>query len=83
MAEPKTWTVTPFLGGSFGTSNDLGSSLVLGVGIGFDLTSNLGFEGELGYVFDVEGDQPNADWSITNFSANALYHFNARASPRT
>jgi opacity protein-like surface antigen len=78
VAEPKTWTVTPFLGGSFGTSNDLGSSLVLGAGIGYDVTSNLGFEGEIGYVFDVEGDQPNADWSITNFSANVVYHFNAR-----
>ena len=78
VAEPKTWTVTPFLGGSFGTSNDLGSSLTLGAGIGYDVTSNLGFEAELGYVFDVVGDQANADWSLTNFSANAVYHFDVR-----
>jgi opacity protein-like surface antigen len=77
VAEPKTVTVTPFLGGSFGTSNDLGSSLTVGAAIGYDLTSNLGFEGELGYVFDVVGDEANADWSLTNFSANAVYHFNA------
>jgi opacity protein-like surface antigen len=78
VAEPKNWTLTPFLGGSFGTSNDLGSSLTLGAAIGYDLTSNLGFEAELGYVFDVAGDNANVDWSLTNFSANAIYHFDVR-----
>jgi opacity protein-like surface antigen len=78
VAEPKTWTVTPFLGSSFGTSNDLGNSLTLGAALGYDLTSNLGFEGELGYVFDVVGDDTNVDWSLTNFSANAVYHFDVR-----
>lgn len=78
VAEPKSWTVTPFLGGSFGTSDDLGSSLTIGAAIGYDLTKNLGFEGELGYVFDVVGDDTNTDWSLTNFSVNAIYHFDVR-----
>jgi opacity protein-like surface antigen len=82
VAEPKTWTVTPFLGGSFGTSNDLGSSLTLGAGVEYDVTSNLGFEAELGYVFDVVGDDANADWSLTTFSANGIYHFDVpRVTP--
>jgi len=82
VAEPKTWTVTPFLGGSFGTSDDLGNSLTLGAAVGYDLTSNLGFEGEFGYVFDVVGDDTDVDWSLTNFSANAVYHFDVpRVTP--
>lgn len=78
VAEPKTWTLTPFLSASFGASNDLGSSLGLGAAIGYDLTSNLGFEAELGYVFDVAGENANVDWSLTNFGANAVYHFDVR-----
>ena len=78
VAEPKTWTVTPFLGGAFGTSDDLDSSLTLGAAIGYDVTANLGFEAELGYVFDVVGDNADADWSLTNFSVNGVYHFNVR-----
>jgi opacity protein-like surface antigen len=83
VAEPRTITVTPFLSGSFGTSNDLGSSLGAGFGIGYDLTRNLGFEFELGHVFDVAGDDDNLDWSLTNISANAIYHFDRvpRATP--
>lgn len=78
VTDAGTWTATPFLGVSFGTSNDLDSSLGLGVAVGYDLTSNLGFEGEIGHVFDVQGDDDNIDWSISNFSANALYHFDLR-----
>ena len=62
----------------FGTSNDLGSSLAIGAAIGYDLTSQPRVRGELGYVFDVVGDEPDVDWSLTNFSANAIYHFNVR-----
>jgi opacity protein-like surface antigen len=78
VAEPKTWTVTPFLSTSFGISRDRGSSLGLGAAIGYDLTANLGFETELGYVFDIAGENANTDWSLTNFSANAMYHFDVR-----
>lgn len=78
VAEPKTWTVTPFISSSFGTSNDLGSSLGLGFAVGYDLTSNLGFEGELGHVFDLLGDDANADWSVTDFSGNVVYHFDVK-----
>lgn len=78
VTQAGTWTASPFLGVSFGTSNNLDSSLGLGVGVGYDLTSNLGFEGEFGHVFDVQGDSDNIDWSITNISGNVLYHFNLR-----
>jgi opacity protein-like surface antigen len=78
VAEPKTWTVTPFVSASFGTSNDLGGSLGIGAAVTFDLTSHLGVEGELGRVFDVLGDDANVDWSLTDVSANVVYNFNAR-----
>lgn len=75
VAEPGTVTVTPFLSGTFGTSNELGGSLGLGAAIGYDLTRNLGFEVEVNRVLDVAGDDDNLDWSLTNFSGNVLYHF--------
>lgn len=75
VAEPNTLTVTPFLSGAFGTSQNLGSSLGIGVAVGYDLTRNIGFEGEIGHVFDVLGDDANQDSSITNYSANGVYHF--------
>jgi opacity protein-like surface antigen len=82
LAEPNTVTVTPFISSSFGVSNDLGSSLGIGAAIAYDLTSNLGFEFDVGRVFDVAGDDDNLDWPLTNFSANVIYHFNVpRATP--
>jgi opacity protein-like surface antigen len=75
VIEPRTWTATPFLSASFGTSNDLGGSIGLGVAIGYDLTARLGFEGEIAHVFDLLGDDANVDWSLTNVSGNAVYHF--------
>lgn len=82
VTEPNTVTVTPFLSASFGVSQNLDSSMGLGVAVGYDLTSNLGFEFDLGHVFDVVGDDDNLDWSLTNYSGNVLYHFNApRVTP--
>lgn len=79
VAEPKTWTVTPFLGASMGLGDPANNdSLGLGVAVGYDWTSNLGFEGELGHLFDVAGDTNALDWSVTNFSANVLYHFDVQ-----
>lgn len=75
VAEPNTLTITPFLSSSFGVSQDLDSSLGLGVAITYDVTANLGFEGELGHAFDVLGDNANVDWSLTNVSGNAVYNF--------
>jgi opacity protein-like surface antigen len=60
---------------SFGTSNNLGSSLGAGFAISYDWTRNLGFEVDFGHVFDVAGDDNNLDWSLTNISANVVYHF--------
>ena len=82
VAEPKTITATPFLSTSFGTSNDLGSSLGIGGAIGYDFTRNLGLEVELGRVFDVAGADDNIDHSLTNISGNVIYHFDVvRATP--
>jgi opacity protein-like surface antigen len=79
VAEPRTWTVTPFLGASMGLGDPANNdSLAIGVAVAYDWTSNLGFEGELGHLFDVAGDTNTLDWSITNFSANAIYHFDVR-----
>lgn len=75
VAEPNTITVTPFLSASFGTSGGAGNSLGLGAAVGYDLTRNLGFEFEVGRAFDIAGDDANLDWSLTNFSVNALWHF--------
>ena len=79
VAEPGAWTVTPFLGSSIGLGDPANhDSLAIGVSVGYDLTTNLGFEGDIGHLFDVAGDTDDLDWSITNFSANALYHFDVR-----
>ncbi len=78
IAEPNTVTVTPFLSGSFGTSDDLSGSIGLGVGVGYDVTRNLGIEGEIGHSFDLSGDDANLDSSATNYSANGIYHFDVR-----
>jgi opacity protein-like surface antigen len=73
--EPNTVTVTPFLSVSFGTPDDLGSSLGIGAGVEYDWTRNLGFEFEVARVFDVAGDTENVDWSLTNIHGNVIYHF--------
>lgn len=78
VAEPRTWTLTPLISASFGTSQDLDRSLGLGVALGYDMTRNFGFEAELGHLFDVVNDDNTVDWSVTNVSANLVYHFDVR-----
>jgi opacity protein-like surface antigen len=78
VTEPNTVSITPFLSSAFGTSDDLGGSLGLGVAITYDLSSRLGFEGELGHVFDVLGDNADVDFAVTNVSGNAVYNFPLR-----
>lgn len=75
IAEPNTVTATPFVSVSFGTSRNLDSSLGIGAAIGYDWTRNLGFEVEVGRVFDVAGDDNAVDWPLTNISGNVIYHF--------
>jgi opacity protein-like surface antigen len=82
VAEPRTWTVTPFIHTSLGVSppapND---SIGLGGAIAYHLTENLGFEGEISHLFDVD-NTAQVDWSITNFSINGVYHFDVvRVTP--
>ncbi len=82
VAEPRTWTATPFVNIAFGASGNTSSSLGLGAAVGYDFTPNLGVEGEVEYVFDVQGDVDVVDWSLTNVHANAVYHFDVvRVTP--
>jgi opacity protein-like surface antigen len=82
VAEANTVTVTPFVGVTFGTSQDLGSSLGIGGAIGYDWTPNLGFEFELGRVFDVAGDEQARDIQLTTITGNVIYHFDVvRVTP--
>lgn len=82
VAEPRSVTATPFIGVSFGTGSGRSSSIGLGGAVGYDLTANLGFEAELGHVFDIVSDTDFVDWSLTNFSFNAVYHFDVvRVTP--
>ncbi|MEO6213305.1 MAG: outer membrane beta-barrel protein [Vicinamibacterales bacterium] len=78
LAEPKTITVTPFVSTSFGTSQNLGSSLGIGAAVGYDWTSTLGVEAEFGRVFDVAGDDDNLDYKLTTMNANVVYHFDMK-----
>jgi opacity protein-like surface antigen len=84
VAESKSVTVTPFVSGTIGPSDDLGEvrgigdlggSLGIGVAIGYDWTPNLGFEFELGRVFDIAGDNDDIDVPMTTISGNFIYHF--------
>jgi opacity protein-like surface antigen len=82
IAEARTWTVTPFIHTSLGVSppapND---SIGLGGALAYDLTENLGFEGEISHLFDVD-NTAQVDWSITNLSINGVYHFDVlRVTP--
>lgn len=77
LPEANTWSITPFLHTSMDMSDPVQSnSPGLGVAVSYDWTRSLAFEGDIGHFFDVAGDDANVDWSISTFSANALYHFN-------
>lgn len=87
LAEPDTWTVTPFLSssidvgmprpGEFGNP-DLDNSVGIGAAIGYDLTHNVGFEGEVSHLFDTAGSTDAVDWAVSNFSVNGIYHFDVK-----
>ena len=79
VAQPGAWTVTPSLGSSLGIGNPANDdSMAIGVAFAYDLTTHLGFEGDIGHLFDVAGDTDALDWAVTNFSANAVYNFDVR-----
>lgn len=79
IAEPRSWTVTPFIHTSAGIGDPApDDSIGIGVAVAYDLTYNLGFEGEISHLFDVAGDTNDIDWSVSNFSANAVYHFDVK-----
>ena len=79
LPEPRTWTVTPFLHTSLGIGDPApDNSLGLGVAVAYDWTANLAFEGEVSHLFDVAGDNAAIDWSVSNFSGNAVYHFDTQ-----
>jgi opacity protein-like surface antigen len=68
--------VTPFFGFTFGTDQE-GPTSTLGVGIAYNWTDQLAFEGELGIVPDLEGDTSSVDIGLVTVSANGVYHFDA------
>jgi opacity protein-like surface antigen len=76
LPEPGTFDVTPFLGLAFGSDYDASTtSLVLGGAFAYNWTTNLAFEGELGILPDIVGDDDNLDVRVTTVSGNAIYHF--------
>jgi opacity protein-like surface antigen len=83
IAEARSFTATPFVNVTFGTSGETTtSSLGIGGAFGYDVTSNLGFEAEVGHVFDVHGDSDSLDWSLTTITGNVVYHFDVlRVTP--
>lgn len=83
IAEARSFTATPFINLTFGTSGETTtSSLGIGGAFGYDVTSNLGFEAELGHIFDVHGDSDTLDWSLTTITGNVVYHFDVlRVTP--
>jgi opacity protein-like surface antigen len=74
LPAPGSLDVTPFFGIGFGSDQD-GATSALGVGIGYNWTDQITFEGELGIVPDIEGDTSSADVGLLTVSANGLYHF--------
>jgi OmpA-OmpF porin, OOP family len=85
LPEPNTFDITPFVGFGLGFGDealdpfDPGSSFLLGVAVGYNFTTNLSVEGELGIIPDIVGDTNNVDLGITTFSANGVYHFDTQS----
>jgi OOP family OmpA-OmpF porin len=81
LPEPNTFDITPFIGFGLGFGDDAldpfdpSSSFLLGVAVGYNWTTNLSIEGELGHIPDIVGDTDEFDLAITTFSANGVYHF--------
>jgi OOP family OmpA-OmpF porin len=84
LPEPGTFDITPFIGFGLGFGDDSldpfdpGSSFLLGVAVGYNVTTNLSIEGELGIIPDIIGDTDDVDLGITTFSANGVYHFDTQ-----
>ena len=84
LPEPNTFDITPFVGFGTGFGDDAldpfnpSSSFLLGVAVGYNFTTNLSLEGELGIIPDINGDTNNVDLGITTFSANGVYHFDTQ-----
>ena len=86
LPEPNTFDITPFIGFGLGfdddplldTVLDTGNSFLLGVAVGYNWTTNLSIEGELGIVPDIVGDSNDIDLGITTFSVNGVYHFDTQ-----
>jgi opacity protein-like surface antigen len=74
LPAPGSLDVTPFFGIAFGSDQE-GPTTAIGVGIGYNWTDQIAFEGELGIVPDIEGDNSAADVGLLTVSANGLYHF--------
>jgi hypothetical protein len=75
VIEAGIWTVTPFIGPSFG--GDLENTpLSLGLATAYNWTDRVAFEGEFGFLRAAEqGVLVPFDTSVYTFSGNVLYHF--------
>jgi opacity protein-like surface antigen len=77
IVEPGAWTITPYLGTSFG-GNLENSPLSLGFASAYNWTPRVAFEGELGYLRRAQQGVPIAfDTNVLTGNLNVLYHFAA------
>lgn len=86
LPEPGTFDVTPFLGLNFGIGDGGdnfdrdGGMLALGGAFSYNWTSTIAFEGELGILPDIIGDDDLIDVRVTTVSGNVLYHFDTQTA---
>ena len=71
--EPGTVSISPTLGIAFDPDADVSLTLA-GAGT-YAVTTAFGVEAELGHVFDMAGDDPDVDSSLTTVHAAVLYFF--------
>ena len=69
LPEARTRSITPFLHTSIGMSDPApGNSMGVVGAVTYDWATGLAVEGEVSHLFDLAGDTPAVDWSITNRS---------------
>jgi opacity protein-like surface antigen len=75
-AQPPTlysWEITPFFGAAFG--DDFKTTTTLGFGAAYRANAELAFEGELGYLPDLSGEDSSVDASVLSVAVSGLYIF--------
>lgn len=74
--QENAWTLSPMIGGHlFDGDQDLETSTVLGLGLGYNLTRNWAIEGVFTQT-EADADLPGtADADVTTYRLDGLYHF--------